>query len=148
MGGLPSPVEAGWSEAANPGTLTSPMDVLLVERNPELRETFAVALAAAGYGVAIASDWELALRVAQEDTPAVVVLDASLEPGAAARFVNALHRDVTLRDVPVAGIAYHFGSERGIQEVGIQCCIPRLPTPAEVVKAVRWASDVYGEEAA
>lgn len=120
------------------------MHVLLIEPNPELREAFAEALGAAGFPSVVASDWELALQAAREERPAMVVVDASLEPVAAARFVHDLRRDGALGEIPVAGIAFRFGSERGILGAGIQCCLQKLPTPDEVVRAVRWVATVYG----
>jgi CheY-like chemotaxis protein len=123
------------------------MDVLLVEPNPALQQTFAEALGAAGYSVVVESDWALALQRARDKTPAVVVVDASLEPGAAGRFVEELHHDVALVAVAIVGIAFRFGAERGILAAGVQCCIQKLPTPDEVVKAVQWAAEVYGESA-
>lgn len=119
------------------------MHVLLVERNPELQQVFADALACEGFSVVAVADWASASRAAHEGVPAVVVVDASLEPGAAGRFVSELRHDGSLRDVPVAGIAFRFGSEQGILAAGVQCCIQKMPTPAEVVKVVRWATAVY-----
>jgi DNA-binding response OmpR family regulator len=124
------------------------MDVLLVEPNPELRRTFAEALSAAGYSVVTETGWVTALQLARKLTPATVVVDASLDPGAAGRFVNELRQDGMLSGVPIVGIAYRFGAERSILEAGVQCCIQKLPAPDEVVKAVQWAAEVYGETAA
>src|SRR5512144_914131 len=117
------------------------MRVLLVEPNPDLREAFAQALIAEGHAVTSIADPGAALRVAHETSPQVVVLDASLSPAGAARFVGELRHDGELRDVPVAGIAYLLGSERGILSAGVQCCLRRLPLPEEIVKAVRWAGE-------
>ncbi len=124
------------------------MHVLLVERHPELQQSFAEALGAAGHSVAIGGEWTMALHSAREEEPALIVVDVSLEPSAAARFVAELHNDRVLCRVPVIALAYRFGSERSVLDAGVQCCIPRLPTPEDVVKAADWAAEVYCEATA
>ncbi len=119
------------------------MRVLLVEPSPELREAFAQALVAEGHAVTSIAHPGVALGVAHETSPQVVVLDASLSPAGAARFVGELRHDGALRDVPIAGIAYLLGSEHGILAAGVQCCLRRLPAPEDIVKAVCWAGEVY-----
>lgn len=120
------------------------MLVLLVEPGLGLRQLYGTELWSAGYAVRAVTSWDEALAAVREPTtPALIVVDASIESGQALRFIDEVRARARLRDVPIIGIAFAPGSETGILEAGVQCCLRLLPTPADVLRAVRWAEAVY-----
>lgn len=124
------------------------MRILLVEGNEGLRSAFRKALEEAGYSTAGAGTWAEAVEAARRERPGLLLVDASHEPLAAAEFVRVVRRDARLRELPIAGIASLPGSERGILDAGVQCCIRAFPAPADLVKVARWAASVYRDAAA
>jgi CheY-like chemotaxis protein/nitrogen-specific signal transduction histidine kinase len=83
---------------ALPDTLAASYEkrrVLLVEDNPDARETTAELLRVAGYEVAEAADGEAALRAVQDRTPDVVVMDIGL-PGMSGHEVAREFRQMPL----------------------------------------------------
>jgi CheY-like chemotaxis protein len=123
------------------------MRVLVVEASGNLRRAFAQEIEEAGYSPVTVGSCDEALRVAREgpSTPDVILLDATLDPVHAVEFVGTVRRDARLRDIPVAAIALTPGSERGVLEAGAKCCLRAVPGPGEVLNAVEWAFDVYGQ---
>jgi CheY-like chemotaxis protein len=118
--------------------------VLLVEPGLGLRQLYGAELWCAGYAVRAVTTWDEALAALRDlPTPAVIVVDASIERGPALRLIGEVRARPSLREVPVIGIAFAPGSESGILEAGVQCCLRLLPTPSDVLKAVRWAEAVY-----
>jgi CheY-like chemotaxis protein len=124
------------------------MRILLVEANPVLRRCFADELEEAGYLTVGVGTWIEAHLAAREERPGLILVNATLRPDEAARFVRELRSDRDLGNIPVAGIALVPGAERGILEAGAQFCIRDVPTRFELVKAARWAASVYCEVAA
>jgi two-component system cell cycle response regulator DivK len=122
------------------------MRVLVVESSGTLRRVFSEEIAHAGYSTVAVSCCEEALRLARDGSrPDVILLDATLDPAHAVEFVGTLRADPALRGIPVAAIAFAPGSERGMLEAGAKCCLRTVPGPGEVLKAVEWAFDVYGQ---
>ncbi len=120
------------------------MLVLLVEPGLGLRQLYGAELWCASYAVRAVTTWDEALAALRDPpTPAVIVVDASIEGAQALQFVGEVRAGTRLRDVPIVGIAFAPGSETGILEAGVQCCLRLLPTPSDVLKAVRWAETVY-----
>jgi CheY-like chemotaxis protein len=118
--------------------------VLLIEPSHGLRQLYGAELWCAGYAVRAVTSWDEALEALHgPPTPALMVLDASIERGQALQFVREVRANARLRTVPIVAIAFAPGSESGILEAGVQCCLRLLPTPADVLKAVRWAEAVY-----
>ncbi len=124
------------------------MRILLVEANPGLRRLFADELDEAGFPALGVGTWEEAIASARAAPPALILLNATRRPAEAAQFVKDVRGDPDLRHVPIAGIAFVPGSERGIIEAGAQCCIRNVPTRADLIKAARWAASVYRDAAA
>jgi len=126
------------------------MRVLLIESDPALRRMYTDGLAEDGHAAYGATSWNEALHLAHRTSPEVILLNASAEPDQAARFVTDIRQDQDqgLAHVPIAGIAFHPGSEQAILEAGVQFLLRTLPTPGEIVKAVRWTASVYGSAAA
>lgn len=120
--------------------------VLLVEPGEGLRRLYGDELRSAGYSVRAVETWDEARGAIEEPpSPAAIVVNASITPELAALFVREVRADARVRDVPVLGIAFASGAGLGILEAGAQCCMRGLPTPADVLKAVRWAEAVYGD---
>ncbi len=124
------------------------MRILLVEANPVLRRSFTDELEEAGYSTIGVGTWTEAHLVAREEPPGLILINATLRPDEAARFVRELRGDPELGQVPIAGIALVPGGERGILEAGAQFCIRDVPSRLDLVKAARWAASVYSEAAA
>jgi DNA-binding response OmpR family regulator len=121
----------------------APMSVLLVEMEPELRRACAEELARCGFH-AEAAAWEGAMLAAREAAPQVLVVDGTLEPARAARLVREVRSDDRLAELPVVGIAAAGGAHQELMAAGAHCCLRSLSGPADVLRAVRWAAEVYG----
>ena len=124
------------------------MRILLVEANPGLRRLLADELEEAGYPAVGVGTWDEAFLLACETPPALILLNATRRPAEAAQFVKDVRSEPELRHVPIAGIAFVPGTERGIIEAGAQCCIRSVPTRANLIEAARWAASVSREAAA
>jgi DNA-binding response OmpR family regulator len=122
--------------------------VLLVQPNESLRRLYADQLSADGFPTEEVSFKCDAMGAARRQRPAVVVVDATLDPGEAAAFIRALRKDLDLAAVPVVGIAYLPGCVTPVLDAGATCCLRHLPSPDALVKAVRWATSVYHCDAA
>ncbi|HET9406494.1 MAG TPA: response regulator [Candidatus Sulfotelmatobacter sp.] len=75
--------------------------ILLVEDSKFLRLATEHALARAGYNVCTASDGELALQVAREQQPDLILLDMLLPKLSGPDVLKALKKDPTTADIPV-----------------------------------------------
>jgi CheY-like chemotaxis protein len=80
--------------------VSSPL-VLVVEDDPSVRGLLETLLSAEGYAVATASDGLSGLQKANEQTPAVILLDLMMPDLGGARVIEEMHEDPDLNEVPV-----------------------------------------------
>jgi DNA-binding response OmpR family regulator len=111
------------------------------------RSLFAQELEDAGFGVVSADDAEVALRRALHSPPDVVVVAAALSDVSGADFLRMLRASTAphLRSVPAVGLVSTLGTNRELLAAGADCTLRKPVGEGDVVKAVRWAKDVYGE---
>lgn len=121
------------------------MRVLVIEPSAGLRQIFSLELEEAGFSAIGAESSEEAMRLASEDPPDAIVLNATVAPASGAQFIRHLRSDGRLGSVPVVGMAFAPGSERSLLEAGADCCLRALPLRGDVLKAIHWAVSVYGE---
>ncbi len=119
--------------------------VLVVDPNPGLRRLFTLELEEAGYSTLGAETADDAKQFAAVDPPRAIVLNATTAPDDAATFISELRANDGMRGVPVVGIACRPGTEQRLLNAGADCCLRRVPTGGEVLKAVEWALAVYGD---
>ncbi len=122
------------------------MQVLMVAPVGALRSTLTLELEGAGVAVAGAENVDDALRRALLSPPDVVVVAAALSGMSGAEFVRRLraHDTSHLRTVPVVGLVSGHGTNRELLAAGADCTLRRPMSDGDLVKAVRWAVDVYG----
>jgi DNA-binding response OmpR family regulator len=119
--------------------------VLVLERNDGLRSIFSSELDEAGFTAIQVDTWEAGLQSVLSDPPDAIVVDATLAQENGVAFVRAVRAagDPRLRDVPIVGLGWARGADRELLEAGVDCCVRTLPTRGDVLRAVRWAIDVY-----
>jgi DNA-binding response OmpR family regulator len=118
------------------------MQVLMVAPVGELRSE----LEEAGYAVVGAENYEEAVRCALLCPPDVIVVAAPLSGMSGSELVRELRmsRTVRLRSVPVVAIVSGLDTNRALIAAGAHCTVRKPACEGELVKAVRWAKDVYG----
>ena len=75
--------------------------VLVVEDDPDTQSMVAEHLAAEGFDVCLASDGEMALRVARERLPGVVCLDLNLPRTSGYDVCEQIRKDPALKDISI-----------------------------------------------
>jgi DNA-binding response OmpR family regulator len=106
--------------------------VLVVEDDPELRETFRVALTVAGYAVVAVEDGVDALRRVEAGIPDLVVLDLLLPrlPG------RDVHQELASRpDTRRVPIVVVTGSDTSDLELQTFACVLRKPVEPDTLVA-------------
>jgi len=95
--------------------------VLVVDDEPDCVELVREVLDSEGYSVISASDGEAGLRVAQEDRPALVILDVQMPKKDGFAVFYDLRKDEDTRDIPVimlTGIGQKVGISFSKEEMG------------------------------
>jgi CheY-like chemotaxis protein len=83
-------------------TFHGPRSILLIEDEPDLREILAMALERVGYTVATASNgWEALQFLYSGNRPALVLSDLHMPVMSGWRFIEHLHADPDLQEIPV-----------------------------------------------
>lgn len=120
--------------------------ILIVDDSRAIRQLLAQALAAHGYSAIEAETGEDALFIAVPDPPDAIVVDYHLPGLSGAELIRTIRAasDAVLREVPIVGLSGRQGSERILLDAGASCFIPKPFREVELIKAVRWALDVYG----
>ena len=122
------------------------MQVLMVAPVGALRSLLTLELEEVGFAVVGAENADDALRCALLSPPDVVVVAAALSGIGGAEFVRTLraHQVAHLRNVPVVGLVSGLGTNRELLAAGADCTLRKPMSDGDLVKAVRWAVDVYG----
>ena len=121
------------------------MRILVVDPNAGLRQLFSQELEEAGFSTIGAESPEDAMRLAAEDPPDAIVLNATLAPASGAQFIRDLRANCRMGTMPVVGIVFVPGRETHLLEAGADCCLRKVPVHGDVLKAVDWAISVYGQ---
>jgi CheY-like chemotaxis protein len=80
-------------------------DILVVDDNPDARETLAEVLGIAGYAVRQAENGRVALDMAAEKRPALMLLDLMMPVMSGWDVLETLRNDPSLRDIPVVVVS-------------------------------------------
>lgn len=130
------------SEAAEARSVVDPRGiptVLVVEDNRLVRAQLGRHFTEAGWRVVEASNGFSGLRLATQDAPDVVVLDAALPDLPGCDLLNGLRREANTRDVPVLAVRF-VSPELARPE---QCPADAIvPNPYDVATVVARAADL------
>jgi DNA-binding response OmpR family regulator len=119
--------------------------VLVLEDSDDLRTIVADMISAHGFVPVAVESAETALESAAGERPALAIVDQNLPGASGARFVRLMRAssDERLRTMPVIGVSRRPWSERELIDAGA-CCFIRKPIDVhELVRAIRWALEVY-----
>jgi DNA-binding response OmpR family regulator len=79
----------------------NPADILVVDDDPDMRQTLQIRLKANGYDVHCAEDGMGAISEARKQTPDLIVLDLGLPAGDGFVVLDFLKKNVDLSSIPV-----------------------------------------------
>lgn len=108
--------------------------VLVVEDDVDLRRMFRSALSFAGYDVREASDGTHALRMIDEQSPDLVVLDLLLPLLGDLAVQQEIASHAHTRDIPIVIVT---GSTMSLEGVDVPCILRKPVSPEELVRVVR-----------
>jgi CheY-like chemotaxis protein len=119
--------------------------VLIVEDEVLTRAMLAEMVDTGGFEVICAENAESALRLAAVKMPDVVVVDHHLTGITGAEFIRWLQACPIpqVRGIPLIGISGRVGSEKDLVGAGACCFLHKPVDEYQLMKAIRWALDVY-----
>lgn len=79
-------------------------EILLVEDNEPIRTAFSILLQESGYGVLQAGNGSEGMRIANRDSPALILLDLGLPDISGLEVARNLSGDVRTRDIPIVAL--------------------------------------------
>ena len=122
--------------------------VLVVDDSPSIRMLLSTALSEQGFVPIEAERGADAVRLAVEDPPHVAFIDYHLSDMSGADVVRTLRAvdNDAVRTMPIVGVSGRFGSEQALMAAGACCFLAKPFRDDEVVRAIRWALDVYCQE--
>lgn len=128
--------------AYNRETMTPASDgtqVLIVEDDADLREVYADALTAEGFGVALASDGNeaLALLADRPVVPCAVLLDLRMPGMDGWELARRLHHDTRWRRLPILVVAAHYRVAEEARRIGAAGWLQKPVTLDRLITAVR-----------
>jgi CheY-like chemotaxis protein len=117
--------------------------VLVVQNVAPLRSVFAHALESGGCTVFGAEDLADAVEVAQLTSPDVVMVDENVISSAPDAWREAKGAG-GLRDALVVAVSNGIERRSDLIARGAHCVVGKAPTDRDVMIAVEWVLDVYG----
>jgi DNA-binding response OmpR family regulator len=113
--------------------------VLIVEDDADLREVYADALEAEGFGVAVASDGNEALAILNRSTglPCAVLLDLRMPGMDGWELAHHLRHSRLWRGVPILVVAAHYLVADEARKIGAAGWLQKPVTLERLVSAVR-----------
>jgi CheY-like chemotaxis protein len=94
-----------------------PRDVLVVDDDPDIRDTVREILENEGYCVRAAENGEVALEMIGEATPCVMLLDMMMPVMSGPEVLLELERMNCLRSLPVVVVSAHVTHCEGVRDV-------------------------------
>ena len=91
--------------------------ILVVDDDPAIRHVISETLLDEGYDVVTAPDGQVALKRAQDQPPAVILLDYQMPPLDGPRFVRA-YRQLPTPHAPIILLTAAMSAERRATEIG------------------------------
>jgi CheY-like chemotaxis protein len=92
-------------------------DILVVDDDPDIRETVREILEREGYNVRAAWNGEEALEMLGESTPCVMLLDMMMPVMSGPEVLIELERTHRLRSLPVVVVSAHMTQCEGVRQV-------------------------------
>jgi CheY-like chemotaxis protein len=119
--------------------------VLVVEDDPEMRETLASVLAANGYAPAVAADGREALQTLRtmNQRPAVILLDASMPVMDGLEFRAAQQADPALQSIPVIIMSGDIDSAARLAALGAAAFLQKPIHVSVLLSAVSAVCSVF-----
>ena len=113
--------------------------VLIVEDDADLREVYADALTAEGFGVALASDGNeaLALLADRPGVPCAVLLDLRMPGMDGWELARRLRHDSRWRRLPILVVAAHYRVAEEARRIGAAGWLQKPVTLDRLITAVR-----------
>jgi CheY-like chemotaxis protein len=123
--------------------------VLIVDDDVLIRAMLKDIIETGGYEVLAAESAEAGLRLAAVHLPDVALVDQHLTGISGAEFVRWLQACPMpqVRAIPLIGISGRAGSEHDMNVAGACCFLEKPLDEYRVLKAIRWALDVYWRDA-
>lgn len=105
--------------------------ILVVDDNSDNRELVVKVLKNRGYDTVEAVDGEDALRKAQEERPALILMDISLPKMDGYEVIRSLKSQEEYRDIPIVALTAHVmkGDKERAMNAG---CIGYIPKPIDI----------------
>lgn len=111
--------------------------VLVIEDDPDVRETILAALSAQGWEATGAADGgEALIHLARGETPCVILLDLMMPGMDGWRFMDELRVRPSLSSIPIVVIS-GYGTAEGVQSLGAAEYLRKPFAMARVVEIVR-----------
>ena len=128
---------AAASTAARPAAFPAPPRVLIVEDDPDIRETLGEVLVSAGYETAEAANGLEALANARSAPPDLIVLDLMMPVMDGWQFRSAQRRDPALAAIPVIVISASGPSSSIDADTFLEKPFPTDRLVAEIARLAR-----------
>jgi len=113
--------------------------ILVVDDDDDFRETLSEVLSEAGYPVQQAENGEVAIRVASEEQPGIVLLDLKMPVLDGWGVMERMRKDAKTASVPIL-ILSAYGFEWESELLGAQGYIPKSVGMDEILERVRRAA--------
>ena len=120
------------------GVCHTPPVVLLVDDSLDTREMYADYLTFHGFRVVTACNGQEALIAAQEEWPAVILMDLAMPLMDGWEAIRRLRADPLTADIPIVALsAYAFDAPDRAREAGADLCLTKPCLPPQVARVVR-----------
>jgi DNA-binding response OmpR family regulator len=112
----------------------TPLRILIVEDDEQLRQLYRTTLSLAGFDVRQAGDGLQALREIDRDPPDLIVLDLGLPNVSGFGVQQEIAAHAHTRDIPVVVVT---GSTLDLKNLDVPCVLRKPVAPDDLVAAVR-----------
>lgn len=120
-----------------PADVTRPL-IVNAEDDADIRELIRLVVEHAGYRVVGASNGDEAFAAAEEEAPALFLLDLQMPRMNGIATARALREDPRFSDIPIVLLTADASETRGIDaaEIGVTLIVQKPVLPNDLVKAV------------
>ena len=113
--------------------------VLVVDDSADARSVYAEYLEFAGFRVIIAEDGEQAITAANEEWPAVIIMDLAMPKVDGWEAIRRLRADPMTAEIPIVALsAFAFGdAQLRARDLGADLCLTKPCLPSQVARVCR-----------